>query len=110
MEFSQPSEPMELTEIAYADGVAEIEYAEGLTTIDETDLETCVVIVCNNANGEAQVDNSDEPKKPKLKRRPNLTEFNDTQSTKRKNETAKRELTSIVNQVSTISTHFHSPR
>lgn len=35
----------------------------------------------------------------KRKRRSNLTEFTNEQTTKRKNECAKRELTSVVNQV-----------
>lgn len=54
---------------------------------------------CNGLNQNLQLDESSEIKKPKLKRRANLTEFNESQSTKRKNESAKRELTSIVNQV-----------
>lgn len=38
----------------------------------------------------------------KTKRRGNLTEFGDNLPNKRKNESAKRELTSIVNQVSSF--------
>lgn len=42
-------------------------------------------------------------KEQKRKRRSNLGEFDDNQPIKRKNEAAKRELTSIVNQVSVWS-------
>lgn len=58
-----------------------------------------------NANDEMDIvdlgnfDANDGIKKAKLKRRSNLTEFTDAQTTKRKNESAKRELSSIVKQV-----------
>lgn len=72
----------------------EINAGADLSTIDNNDLTDC-----DGLDENLQLNENDGIKKPKLKRRSNLTEFNDSQSTKRKNESAKRELTSIVNQV-----------
>lgn len=48
--------------------------------------------------------NDESQKALKPKRRGNLTEFGNSTTTKRKNESAKRELTSVVNQVRLFST------
>lgn len=55
----------------------------------------------NGLDQNPQLDENDENNgiKKSKKRRANLTEFDESQSIKRKNESAKRELTSIVNQV-----------
>lgn len=55
---------------------------------------TSVEMQSEKSNGNESI------KKPGAKkRRANLTEFDESETTKRKNETAKRELTSIVKQV-----------
>ncbi len=71
-----------------------------LYEIEQEDLQTMDVAVDVSIafDQNPEKDESKEVKKPK-KRRANLTEFDESQSVKRKNESAKRELTSIVNQV-----------
>lgn len=59
-----------------------------------------------NNNGNVIDGENREPeisKDGKAKRRSNLTEFGSSQTAKRKNESAKRELTSVVRQVFTTS-------
>lgn len=73
------------------------------TTIDELDdndvqhIESSINHVTNGCENE----DIEIPMKGKEKRRSKLTEFGTSQSAKRKNESAKRELTSIVRQVFT---------
>lgn len=93
-------ESIELHDIQFMDGeVVNVGDADGNRVFNS--MENCVLIVYDDAaqaQSQTVVKRSDVNNKPK-KRRSNLTEFDDSQSTKRKNETAKRELTRIVKQV-----------
>lgn len=84
------STEIDSTEDEFMDGVL-IEIADDAT------------ILLNDIDGmdnfEIEHDANDNIQKHKRKRRSNLTEFTDDQTTKRKNECAKRELTSVVKQV-----------
>lgn len=68
--------------------------------IEQNELQSIDVAldVGNEFAPNPQLDENSVTRKPK-KRRSNLTEFDESQSIKRRNESAKRELTSIVNQV-----------
>ncbi|XP_037047885.1 uncharacterized protein LOC119082470 [Bradysia coprophila] len=97
----------------------EIELVDGqIMNMEDTDgnlesMENCVFILYDETDQGAELDadavieQPDENKKPK-KRRANLTVFNESQSTKRKNETAKRELTSIVKQLEKIDKQLNN--
>ncbi|XP_037028787.1 uncharacterized protein LOC119069018 [Bradysia coprophila] len=68
----------------------------------------------NDENGHIVCEDNvtDQPKLPtktkKSKRRASLTEFSDSTTTKRKNECAKRELNSIVNQLGKIDCQLNT--
>lgn len=71
--------------------------------VELRDDETIIEIQPQNHVGEPdEVDIRGNKGVNKPKRRANLTEFGESLTTKRKNESAKRELTSIVNQVSSF--------
>lgn len=70
--------------------------------IDDNEVEDIESSVNNNATNVCENEEIELPKTSKVKRRSNLTTFGPSQSAKRKNESAKRELTSIVRQVCTI--------
>lgn len=68
------------------------------SSVFEDEDEDEVIVIPNNEKRRACEDEGiNIPNK--AKRRANLTAFGDNLTTKRKNESAKRELTSIVNQV-----------
>lgn len=80
--------------------ISEDEFVEQY--FNEMDTEHNLTLVENSTISICEDEGIEIPKKGK--RRANLTEFGASQTTKRKNESAKRELTSIVNQVCTFLT------
>ncbi len=73
----------------------DIEYNE----IEHAEVEHIETKIDNNLANDANFGVPETSTNGKVKRRSNLTEFSPSQTVKRKNECAKRELTSIVKQV-----------
>lgn len=79
------------------------EMDDPMNEIHSNDMEDIDDLVNNNDVIDGENRGPEISKNGKAKRRSNLTEFGSSQTAKRKNESAKRELTSVVRQVFTTS-------